>query len=282
MLKLLKANLSRLFKSGVFRLAEFVAVGYPVFILVVKYFESEKSGESGDYIMDTVPLMLSMFLPFIMAVVVGLYVGTEYHDGTMRNKIIVGHNRGTIYLANLLTAFITDAVVFISSAATGTVLGTFLFKAPSFSFATYAKAIGVLTLAGCAFSAIYMAISMCVQSKATGVVTVMILSIALFMTSMTMYYQLQEPEYNEAYSYVSEATGETIEHPRSKNPRYLEGTKRKVYQTVFELIPYTQTITVTNSVKLPEKPYKYPLCSCGWIVVSTAVGMFIFKKRNLK
>lgn len=281
MLRLLKANLSRLFKSGVFKLAEFVAIGYPILVILLNYFQGKSGNESHDYIADAIPTMLSMILPFILSVVVGLYVGTEYHDGTIRNKLIVGHSRAKIYFANLLTMFVANTIVFLSNVIVGTVFVTALIKAPSLGFLTYAKAIGVITLGGFAFCSIYMAISMFIQSKATGVVVVMVLSVAFFMTSMTMYYRLQEPEYNEAFTYTNDA-GETIESPRQKNPHYLEGKKREIYQKVFDIIPYTQIITVGNSVKLPEKPYEYPLYSCGWIVVSTAVGIIIFKKRNLK
>ena len=38
----------------------------------------------------------------ISAIFTSLFIGSEYSDGTIRNKIIVGHSRIRIYLANLI------------------------------------------------------------------------------------------------------------------------------------------------------------------------------------
>lgn len=248
MLKLMKANMSRLFKSKIFLIAEILAVGFPIFLIIVSYFEYKKRFGSDfkqeilkERIMDSSMLSMGVFMPIVLAVVIGLFIGTEYRDGT---------------------------------------IGIPLLSKPTIPFIEYVKTYAVLVLGGCACCAIYMAVSMTVQSKSTGVVIVMITAFTMFFTTVNIKEKLTQPEYFEPYSY--EENGKTVTVPAEKNSDYLTGTKRKVYETIYKLIPYSQMMELSNKVGLPEKPYEYPLFSCGWLVISTAVGTLVFKKRNLK
>ena len=40
----------------------------------------------------------------LVPVVTVLFVNTDYHDGTIRSKLAVGHSRAAVYLANLLVS----------------------------------------------------------------------------------------------------------------------------------------------------------------------------------
>ena len=40
--------------------------------------------------------------------------GTEYSDGTIRNKLIIGHSRYSVYFANLITAIACVTAMFVS------------------------------------------------------------------------------------------------------------------------------------------------------------------------
>ena len=45
----------------------------------------------------------AMFIGIVLSTFCGLFLGIEYGDGTIRNKVVVGHKRSSIYLANLIT-----------------------------------------------------------------------------------------------------------------------------------------------------------------------------------
>lgn len=43
-----------------------------------------------------------MLIGFAIAIFASVYLGNEYSNGTLRNKIVMGHNRIKIYLSNLI------------------------------------------------------------------------------------------------------------------------------------------------------------------------------------
>lgn len=45
----------------------------------------------------------ALFVPLMVSLLTALFIGTDYSDGTMRNKLIAGHVRRKIYVANLIS-----------------------------------------------------------------------------------------------------------------------------------------------------------------------------------
>ena len=58
--------------------------------------------EDGLFVIETIMIL-------VIAVFVSLFFGTEYSDGTLRNKLIGGYTRGQIYVSQ----FIVNAAAFI-------------------------------------------------------------------------------------------------------------------------------------------------------------------------
>ena len=65
-----------------------------------------------------------------------------------------------------------------------------------------------------------------------------------------------------------------------KNPRYLEGTKREVYEFIHKLLPGDQQVQIGQMTT--QKPGELMIYSAGMAVVVTAIGMMLFKKKDLK
>jgi hypothetical protein len=55
----------------------------------------------------------------ILAISIARFIGTDYDDGTIRNKFIIGYTRSEIYAANLLTCCICSTLLFVSWAVGG-------------------------------------------------------------------------------------------------------------------------------------------------------------------
>ena len=99
MAKLLRANLSRLWKSRIF----YVGLIFMLLLNVFLVLDGWNSGRQGyPEPLEDMLFQNCIIIGFVCAVVVGMFLGTEYSDGTIRNKIAVGHTRASIYLANLI------------------------------------------------------------------------------------------------------------------------------------------------------------------------------------
>ena len=91
---LICAEFSRLFKSFIFRLAALFSFGFAVFAIFMRYMDvinypSEYAQLPVSYSnADGLIFAGGFYLVFAFTVFVSLFVGTEYSDGTMRNKLI--------------------------------------------------------------------------------------------------------------------------------------------------------------------------------------------------
>ena len=95
MSRLLNAGFSRLKKSKCFRgfmIFMFLFGGY---IKIAEFYNQEKYNTS-------IPLDSGLFvyvtvIGILLAAFISLFIGTEYNDGTIRNKLVIGHTRSAIY-----------------------------------------------------------------------------------------------------------------------------------------------------------------------------------------
>ncbi len=108
MWKLIKGNVIRLFQNKIFlvgcaiaMLATFTWCAGVIEILPVL---SGKPMERMIFISGTILFFFTLFVP--------IYVGVEYTDGIIRNKIITGHKQKTILASDMLTMFV--GVVFMT------------------------------------------------------------------------------------------------------------------------------------------------------------------------
>ena len=102
MRKLLSANFSRLWRSKFFSFVLLTAALMSGLLLFVNQFNSASSIKYMDF------PFFSQFIynPVIFAAFITLFLGTEYSDGTLRNKLSIGHSRGSVYAANLCASVI--------------------------------------------------------------------------------------------------------------------------------------------------------------------------------
>ena len=102
--RLLAANIVRLRKNKCFLGGILLLVILGILYPVMKCIEMKNTGY--ETTLDTGFFIGAAVLPVLLSVFVSLFIGTEYSDGTIRNKIMVGHERKSVYLANLLTNLI--------------------------------------------------------------------------------------------------------------------------------------------------------------------------------
>lgn len=104
MSRLFSANLMRLRKSRIFWLGEIFMAGYALFVYDSARSNIESSGPINNWNLYFYNVLLLSGI--VMALFVSVFLGIEYNDGTVRNKLMVGHRRGDIYLANYITCLL--------------------------------------------------------------------------------------------------------------------------------------------------------------------------------
>lgn len=286
MSKLLRSNFARLWKSRIFWLGMLFATGLSALLVIVRsedikrYSEIYANQDASYRNADGLIFLGGLYLIFAAAVFIGVFVGTEYSDGTLRNKLIIGHSRSSIYISNLIVCTTAGIIMHLTYIITTILLGNLLLEDSTLTF----KKILLLTLMGTAAmiaaSSLLVMISMLIHSKSAGAVAILIAAIVMFMATVTIADRLSAPEYYEGYSYIDEDTGEKIDVEREKNTHYPTGTKRKVYEFLNDFLPTSQ---LYKAASLDSSKPDIALIYDGIILlITTTAGIAVFRRKNLK
>lgn len=93
--------------------------------------------------------------------------------------------------------------------------------------------------------------------------------------SIYIFSELAQPEMIQQY--VQTSGGGITEWV--KNPAYVDGTKREIYEWLLDVIPTGQAMQVTSSA---HRWLRMMACSLGTAVVCSCVGICCFRCRNIK
>ena len=209
MSKLLRANFSRLWKSKIFWLCMGGMLIYAVAYMLNagKRPFSVLTGQA--YILEDYYFQFLLYVGFFFAVIASMYLGTEYSDGTMRNKLIAGHTRANVYLANLIVTFVAGLLImcvwFIGALA----------GVPAFGFFTFSPAnlMGYFVfciLLVAVYSAINTFIAMLSSSKTITILVSLALTFGLLLCASMLYSALEAPETINTLSGVTISGGASM------------------------------------------------------------------------
>ena len=138
---------------------------------------------------------------------------------------------------------------------------------------------GALSLALlAALTALFTLIAMLCQNKSHTVAGCILLVFVLLFIGVYITSALNEPEYLAGYSYTED--GVTVEEPEPKNPNYISGTKRQVYEFMQDFTPGGQMLQISDMDA--EKPTMLALYDGIILLVSTGCGLVFFRRRDLK
>lgn len=273
--KLIYANLSRLLKDKVFFACVVITIITGILTPLLRY--NSVKNFSNTFSLEGTFSACSIILAILLAVFCSLFVGTEYSDGTIRNKIIVGHSRATIYYSfwftNIIVVCILCTIYFIISLGIGLLLqGTFetdLRFVIELIFNMY-----ILTIA---YSSIFTLISMLEQNKALVAVICILSTLVFFMSGTAIYTKLAEPEMIPANTSTNGSPVYDVDTP---NPSYVDGLERGAYEFLYDFLPGGQTVQYASmQVSIP---YKLSIYSSIIIVITTGIGLKSFKKKDIR
>lgn len=274
--KLLRTNFSRLLHDRAFRLLSALMVFFGTSMAVVNAVHARQDGEI--WVMDYTIFIYVILAPIVNAVLTALFIGNDYSSGTMRSKRIAGHRRGIIYLANLLVCICAGICLCLAFALPQAAVGLLLKGEMNAAPATLLLYVGLSFALMIAFTALFTLIAMLCQNKSHTTAGCILLTFALLFAGVYISSTLEEPEYLAAYSYTE--NGVTVEEPEQRNPYYITGMKRQVYEFLQDLTPGGQVIQISEmGVK---KPAMLAIYDGLILLLVTGVGLMLFRREDLK
>ena len=280
MTKLLHAEFTRLIKNKIFWLGLLVMVGVPLYGVGVRYHDYAVASEYVWETADGLWFVGGIYIAVILSVFISLFIGTEFNDGTIRNKLTVGHSRNEIYLSNLITCTCVSLFYHIIYIAVLFGAGSLLLK----SWETPMKVLAIMTAlslaAVVAVSSVYTMLAMLIHNRSAGAVTAMLVAMAMLIGAMTVYSMLNAPEYIENAFQLS-VDGEIVPSDPIPNPKYLTGVEREVYQHLLNTIPTGQLLRFGNLEYTDDMRY-LPLYALAVSAICTAVGFFLFRRKDIR
>jgi hypothetical protein len=276
MSKLLSAGFARMWKNTMFWLEIIIMALLFAAIMIADYQSARDYGNA--YSLDTFFSGPFVVIGFFTASFASMFLGTEYSDGTIRNKLSTGHSRGTVYLSGLILCFAATLLFCLSAIAIICIMGIplFGFLVNPLADTSAVIVIGIFTAA--AYSAIFTLVSMSVTNKPITVMVCIFLCIAFYFSSVRIEAKLGEPEINPGYAWLE--NGVPVSSRPTPNPNYISGAKRECYEFIYDFLPSGQSIQLGK--KTPNLSVLFPLYSLFITVSSTAGGILIFRKRDLK
>lgn len=274
MRKLLRSNFIRLRNTLSFGLVLAFLLLWNAIMLFSTYDVMTTSGSP--LAVDSTLFTFLFIIGIALSILIGLFVGTDYNDGTIRNKIITGQSRTNIYMANFITSAAAGLILCIWGLAVNLAIGIPLFGIPKIPWPFLGSLFLDAVLASIAYAAIFNLISMLCSNKSHTVILCILTALVLFFLAIFLYSALSQPEMYEAAVITD---GEThIE--MMPNPGYLTGIKREIYQFFMDFLPGGQCAQIANlEVAHPVRMGIYSIIITS---VSTFLGIFYFRRKDIK
>lgn len=275
--RLLEANIVRLLKDKIFWICMIIMAVMAAFILNTCHRNGIEMGVEPR--LDGGFFLEMQFIGVMIAAFCSMYVGTEYNDGTIRNKIVVGNKRSAIYLANFITVSIAGVFIELAYLLIFSAIGMPLFGVENTTWGDFGFGLLVSVMVVIAFSGIWTMLSMCIQNRTIVMAITIIGAFLLLFAAIYIFSSLSEPPVWESY-YAPDQAGNIIEFPEEVNTQYVSGVKRDIYTFLFNLNPAGQGLQLARGMDTMN--WWLPVYSLMIAIVSTVTGLAIFHKKDIK
>lgn len=293
MRNLLRANFSRMGKSKIFWTEVLFMMGLAAFVVWNQYDEMTNYGAT--VTMDHALFLGMSLFGVVAAVFVSLLIGVEYSDGTIRNKLVVGWERTSIYLANYIVSMVGAVIAYTLSVLTALVLSLMLFDPPACPVPTLFAAFGIGIAMCLTYAALYNLIAMVCSSKTHTAIICILLAFALMIAATYHDNKLRQPEFVQQLAPIVESVDEDTEITATvtsdgeldqmaletvPNPNYITGAERERCQFLYELNPTGQALQIATLEFL--HPVRIILYDIGIMLLSCLGGILVFRRKDIK
>ncbi len=265
--RLFAANLLRLKRNKLFWGLNIAMAVIPTVMIFQRLIFSDSRS------IDGIMFMYPIFIGIAVPIFISIFFGTEYSDGTIRNKLTIGHGRPIVYLANLLTALAAACVMFAAYMIPVIVFGFTIFDMPAMSGELCVSIISVSLTTIAAFCALHTMVSMIYDSKSGASVVNLLLAFILLVAALMILSKLNAPKYVSYHD-----IGGGIKY--MLNPSYLMGGARYFCRAIVDILPMGQATQIAFGGV--DTLWILAVCSILVTAICTLTGITVFDKKNIK
>ena len=288
MYKLLNASFSRLRKNKIFLGLVILTIIIAVFMLVSEYLNNIKYSSVFGISSNTTDILLMKFINiigFLIAIFTSLFVGAEYSDGTIRNKIVAGHSRKNIYLSNLIVSIVVGLILEFIYLIIISIVAIPLLGSIQMTFSQFAFILLDMIMIIIVYSSIFNFIALICSNITISTVSSLLLILIMFVIDMLLSPTANSTEYIQKNIVMDEQGNITYEIV--KNEDYPGKIIQTTCKTIINFNPVSQAIEISgNKINMNEEDFNnmkvYPLYSLGLIIIITAIGIYLFNIKELK
>lgn len=279
MRKLLNADFSRLRRDYFFwGMLAFIIIDSLMYCVmtyrtIIKYNISDVS-----YYMEEAMFYFIPYIEFAIALCNALRIGAEFDRYTIRNKLIVGHTRTEVFFSEYITSFAASEIILFSILIPSGIAGYLFFKEFMFSRIQLLQLVLCIVSTTAVFSAITVGIGMNVHSKTWALVVSLGIFTAMLLLSSYIINRINAAPTTSSYV-IYNANGVEYGDP-VKNPAYVEGLKRNVFELLADILPTGQCIRLHNLEC--ERAARWPVFSVIMLIISTIAGYIPFYKKDIR
>lgn len=216
-----------------------------------------------------------------------LFVGLEYANGTIRNKIVVGHSRIKIYLSNLIISITVGIIIELVYMLVVAIVGIPVLGGLQIPFYQFILILLNIVMIIVTYSSIFCCITLLCQDITMSTVIGIIIVLAMFVTDGTLSLTANVEQYR--YQITRDEQGVITKEIIGINQNYPGDTKKKIAQIILYIIPTGQANLlerkVSNNIMFNEEITDIPILliySLGTTVVINIIGIYCFNKKELK
>lgn len=266
MINLLNANLNRIRKNKSF----FLLLLFCTLFAFYTHLMSPLSKELSDYLFQ-----FWLISGIVIAIFTISFIGLDYSDGTIRNKITIGHKRINIYLANLITSVICAFIFYGVYVLVIIPLANQHGAKIAISSKLFIKYFGSIVIGFISYSCVFTFISMNVSNRVIATIINILLSVLLVFIPFkcseivsiyhAQFYTIDEIDSNTIVSSYNRPSKEAM----------------LVAKTVINLTPIGRAEQLVDQADYYTKPPILFLYSLGTNIFITTMGILIFNRKRL-
>ena len=285
MRNLLSANFARLRKSALFWLG-ITAMAVFAAIMLVSWYRTNRiilQSDRPEMALGTEQFLFNFtgLIGILLAAFIGLFLGTEYSDGVLRSKLTVGHSRSAVYLSNLIASVTASFLMCLTYVAVMLAVGVPVYGPPTTEPPVLLHQLAEVLAMCMAHCALFTLVTMNWGNRSLSATACILGVLALIWVTSNMRSQLMQPEFY-ANVVFDEALQDWVESELRPNPGYVGEPLRSVYCFFRDVLPTGQGMELSGVTTIWERSSLLPLYSLAVTAISTAVGLFLFRRKDLR